>query len=491
MDHKYINNMLSEMDKDLASKGLNRRDAMKLAGISGASLLMGGAASAEASTEEAAASSGAKGKIVIVGGGLAGMSTAARLTLNISNPDITVIEPEPKSVSYQPGQTLVAAGIWDEDDISYNRDDFVPDGVKVIEDKVIDFDPINNKVTTAKGQVVTYDYLIVATGLQLDFERIKGLEHAGRAYSSGDNTKLLNALGDSGMCSLYTAEGATKTWELMQKYIDQAKSGKKTKFIFTHPSTPIKCGGAPKKIIYLTNSRLKEAGARENAEIVFYPNGGAMFGVPEYHDAILQQFKREGFKWHYRHNLIEVEPDNKIAVFDSKWQEKGEWDPMMKEFEVIAKHEKLRVPYDFLHITPPQLAPREVRESDIGSAKGWVPVNKETLQHVKFDNVFAIGDIAQVPMGKTGGSVRKQYKVLVDNLIAQMEGKPLPSKYAGYTVCPLITSIGTVMMAEFDWTVKPTPSFPLDPLVERWVFWLMKVYALKPMTMHGMLAGRA
>ena len=491
MDHKYINNMLSEMDKDLASKGLNRRDAMKLAGISGASLLMGGAASAEASTEEAAASSGAKGKIVIVGGGLAGMSTAARLTLNISNPDITVIEPEPKSVSYQPGQTLVAAGIWDEDDISYNRDDFVPDGVKVIEDKVIDFDPINNKVTTAKGQVVTYDYLIVATGLQLDFERIKGLEHAGRAYSSGDNTKLLNALGDSGMCSLYTAEGATKTWELMQKYIDQAKSGKKTKFIFTHPSTPIKCGGAPKKIIYLTNSRLKEAGARENAEIVFYPNGGAMFGVPEYHDAILQQFKREGFKWHYRHNLIEVEPDNKIAVFDSKWQEKGEWDPMMKEFEVIAKHEKLRVPYDFLHITPPQLAPREVRESDIGSAKGWVPVNKETLQHVKFDNVFAIGDIAQVPMGKTGGSVRKQYKVLVDNLIAHMEGKPLPSKYAGYTVCPLITSIGTVMMAEFDWTVKPTPSFPLDPLVERWIFWLMKVYALKPMTMHGMLAGRA
>ena len=491
MDHKYINNMLSEMDKDLASKGLNRRDAMKLAGISGASLLMGGAASAEASTEEAAASSGAKGKIVIVGGGLAGMSTAARLTLNISNPDVTVIEPEPKSVSYQPGQTLVAAGIWDEDDISYNRDDFVPDGVKVIEDKVIDFDPINNKVTTAKGQVVTYDYLIVATGLQLDFERIKGLEHAGRAYSSGDNTKLLNALGDSGMCSLYTAEGATKTWELMQKYIDQAKSGKKTKFIFTHPSTPIKCGGAPKKIIYLTNSRLKEAGARENAEIVFYPNGGAMFGVPEYHDAILQQFKREGFKWHYRHNLIEVEPDKKIAVFDSKWQEKGEWDPMMKEFEVIAKHEKLRVPYDFLHITPPQLAPREVRESDIGSAKGWVPVNKETLQHVKFDNVFAIGDIAQVPMGKTGGSVRKQYKVLVDNLIAQMEGKPLPSKYAGYTVCPLITSIGTVMMAEFDWTVKPTPSFPLDPLVERWVFWLMKVYALKPMTMHGMLAGRA
>ena len=492
MDKKYIDNMLAEMDKDLSSKGMSRRDAMKLAGISGASLMMG-ASEVSAATEETApaSTSEAKGKIVIVGGGLAGMSTAARLTLNLANPDITVIEPQKLSVSYQPGQTLVGAGIWNENDIAYNRDDFVPDGVKVIEDKVIDFDPNHNKVTTAKGQVVEYDYLIVATGLQLDFERIKGLEAAGRAYSSGDNSKLLKVLGESGICSIYTAEGATKTWELMQKSIEQAKSGKKTQFVFTHPSTPIKCGGAPKKIMYLANSRLKEVGARDNAELTFYPNGGAMFGVPEYHDAILEQFKREDFKWHYRHNLIEVEPENKIAVFDSKWQEKGEWDPMMREFEVIAKHEKLRVPYDFLHISPPQIAPREVGESDLGSAKGWVPVNKETLQHVKFDNIFAIGDVAQVPMGKTGGSVRKQYKVLVDNLIAKMEGKKLPSKYAGYTVCPLITSIGTVMLAEFDWTVTPTPSFPLDPLVERWIFWLMKVYALKPMTMYGMLSGRA
>ena len=489
MDKKYIDNMLSQMDKDLASKGMSRRDALKLAGVS-AALLAGGSTSAQAS-DEPKATSKAKGKIVIVGGGLAGMSTAARLTLQLKNPDITVIEPEKLSVSYQPGQTLVGAGIWDEDDIAYNRDDFVPDGVKLIEDKAIGFNPQKNKLTTAKGQVITYDYLIVATGLQLDFESIKGLEEAGRAYSTGDNKKLLKALGDKGICSIYTAEGSTKTWEQMQKYIAQAKSGKKTKFLFTHPSTPIKCGGAPKKIMYLTNSRLKEAGARENAELVFYPNGGAMFGVPEYHDAIVEQFKREGFKWHYRHNLIEVDVDKKIAVFDSKWQEKGPWDPMMKDFEIIPKHEKLRVSYDFLHISPPQVAPREIRESDIGSAAGWVPVNKETLQHYQYKNIYAIGDIAQVPMGKTGGSVRKQYKVLVDNLVAQMEGKKLPAKYAGYTVCPLITSMGTVMLAEFDWTVKPTPSFPLDPLVERWIFWLMKVYALKPMTMYGMLSGKA
>ena len=495
MDHKYLNKMLSEMDKDLASKGMNRRDAMKLAGLTGAGMLMG-ATNAQASEEAEAAEeeivkSGAKGKIVIVGGGLAGMSTAKRLTTKLDNPDITVIDPEELSVSYQPGQTLVAAGIWDIEDIKYKAVDYLPDGVKFIQEKVVDFHPQVNEVTTAEGTTVSYDYLIIATGLQLDFERIKGLEDAGRAYSTGDNTRLHKALGEDGICSIYTAEGSVKTWEEMQKYIEKAKNVKegeeKVKFLFTHPSTPIKCGGAPKKIMYLTNSRLKEAGAREGAELTFLPNGGAMFGVPEYHDAIVGQFEREDFNVKYRHNLVEIDKENKIATFDAKWQEKGPYDPIMRDFEVYSKHEKVRIPYDFIHVTPDAVAPREVGESDLGSAKGWVPVNKETLQHIRYFNVFSLGDIAQVPMGKTGGSVRKQYKVVVDNLIAKMEGKKLEAKYAGYTVCPLITSIGTVMLAEFDWTVKPTPSFPMDPTVERWVFWLMKVYALKPMTMIGML----
>ena len=315
MDNKYLNNMLSKMDKDLASKGMSRRDAMKLAGISGASLIMGASdVSAMEKDQKPIKKSGVDAKIVIVGGGLAGMSTAARLTLHLKNPDITVIEPCKLSVSYQPGQTLVAGGIWDIDDIKFKRDDFVPAGTKIIEDKVIDFDPTNNRVTTAKGQVVEYDYLIVATGMQLDFERFEGLEEAGRAYSSGNNDRLLNALGDDGICSIYTAEGAAKTWEQMQKYIEKAKNakdGKKVQFVFTHPSTPIKCGGAPKKIMYLTNARLKEAGARDNAELTFYPNGGAMFGVPEYHDAIHGQFVREGFKWHYRNNLVGVNKEKK------------------------------------------------------------------------------------------------------------------------------------------------------------------------------------
>ncbi|MEA1915056.1 MAG: FAD-dependent oxidoreductase [Campylobacterota bacterium] len=488
MDNKELNHALEMLDTELKKEGISRRDAIKMAGLGGAAMMMGGTTEAEAATTLKATS--AKGKILIIGGGLAGIATAAKLT-NAGLDDITVIEPSDLATSYQPGQTLVAAGLWSKGDIAYKTDDFVPSGVKLIKDTAIEFDPKNNTVTTSGGQKVSYDYMIVAAGVKLDYGRIKGLEAIGETYSSGDNSKMLSVFGDSGVCSIYTADGSEHTWKQMQKFIADAKSGKKVKGVFSHPNTPIKCGGAPKKIMYLTNARLNEAGARANADLHFYPNGGKMFGVPEYHDAIKAQFEARGFKWSYKHNLIAVDMQNKVATFNHHWTEKGAWDEDLEEYGIELKSEDVEVPFDFLHITPAMKAPDEIGNSAIGSSKGWVPVNKETLQHAKFKNIFSLGDIAAVPMGKTGGSARKQYAVLCENLIASMEGKPMTAKYAGYTVCPLITDIGTVMLAEFNWTKKPTPSFPLDPTQERWIFWLLKVYMLKPMTVYGMLSGRA
>ncbi|MBU1667999.1 NAD(P)/FAD-dependent oxidoreductase [bacterium] len=479
------------IDAHFKEEGISRRDAMKLFGASGAAMLMGSAAI----PTEAQASSSAKAKIVIVGGGLAGMSTAARFTRNLDNPDITVIEPGETATSYQPGQTLVGAGVWDNSDTEYQTADFIPDDVTVIKEKAVEFDPENNTLTTSGGQKISYDYLVVAAGLKLDFGAIEGLGITETITSRGDDSAVRKIIGQNGTSSIYFANGATDTWTNMQKFVDDAKSGKKVKGVFTHPNTPIKCGGAPKKIMYLTDARLREAGdaARANADLHFYPNGGKMFGVPEYHDAIKAQFEARDMKWSYNHNLIKVDTENKIATFDKHATVKGAWDEDLEEFEMKTTHENVEVPFDFLHITPPMKAAEEIANSPIGSKAGWVPVDKETLQHVKYKNVFSLGDIAGVPMGKTGGSARKQYKVVVDNIITLMEGGDINKndKYAGYTVCPLITSLGTVMLAEFDWSAKPTPSFPLDPTQERWIWWLLKVYALKPMTQYGMLSGRA
>lgn len=480
---------LELVDCELKKSGISRREAFKVAGLGSAAYLMGGGSEANAATELKA--SNATGKIVIIGGGLAGISTAARLANTLSNPDIIIVEPNPKSVSYQPGSTLVAAGIYTKADIDYDTKDFLPSGVTLLKDKAIDFNPEANKVALESGETLTYDFLIVAAGLVLDYGAIKGLEEIGDAYTVGDASKILKVFGDSGITSVYNVDSAVAMWEQTQKFIQKAKNGQKVKGVFTDPNTAIKCGGAPKKVMYLTNARLNEANARANAELTFYADSGKLFGVKEYADAIEKQFIARDMKWNFNHNLTGVDISKKIAIFDKHWQEKGAYDKDLEEYETINKHESIAVAFDLLHITPPQKAPAEIGKSAIGSAKGWVPVDKETLQHVKYKNIFSLGDIAAVPMGKTGGSVRKQYKVLVDNLVAVMEGKEPTSKYEGYTVCPLITDIGKVMLAEFNWTAKPTPSFPLDPTQERYIWWLLKVYLLKPMTQYGMLSGKA
>jgi sulfide:quinone oxidoreductase len=490
MAKNELDKALELVDSEIKKSGISRREAFKLAGLGSAAYLMGGS-EAEASTQLRA--SEATGKILIIGGGLAGISTAARLVNTLSNPDITIIEPNPKSVSYQPGTTLVASGVYTKADIDYNTSEFIPKGVTVLKDRAIDFNPESNSVALESGETITYDFLIIAAGLTLDYGAIKGLEEVGDAYTAGDASKILKVFGDSGVTSVYNIDTSVAMWTQMQKFIQKAKDGQKVKGVFTDPDTAIKCGGAPKKVMYLTNARLVEAGAtaRANAELTFYPDGGKLFGVNEYADAIEKQFIARDMKWNFNHNLIGVDIAKKIAIFDKHWQEKGPYDKDLEEYSMVTKNLNVEIPFDLLHITPPQKAPDEIGKSAIGSAKGWVPVNKETLQHVKYNNIFALGDIAAVPMGKTGGTVRKQYKVLVDNLIAVMEGKESTAKFDGYTVCPLITDIGKVMLAEFNWTAKPTPSFPLDPTQERYLWWLLKVYLLKPMTQYGMLSGKA
>jgi len=491
--NQILEEILAEVDKH--PEIMSRREAFKYLTMSplAASML----ASATVGTATAAASD-VKGKIVIVGGGLAGMSTAARLTNSLSNPDITVIEPNPLSTSYQPGQTLVGGGIWDKSELVYQRDDFVPSGTKLIKGSVTAFDPENNKVIVDGKEEVSYDQLIVATGLMLNYAGIKGLTGV-IGSTNPDNAETKKTVGKDGIHSIYFQDGSEATYKGIEELIAKAKAHKgseKLQALFTHPAGPIKCGGAPKKIMYLTHSRLVEAGVRDKVEMTFYPNGGSMFGVKEYHEAILAQFKERGFKWNYKHNLIAIDSATKEATFNHHWTEKGEWDEDLEEYGVELKSKEVTVPFDFIHITPPQKAPDVVAHSKVGSSKGWVPVKKETLQHVKFKNIFSLGDVVAVPMGKTGGSARKQYKVVVNNVISAMEGnqKAIDTtnpKYAGYTVCPLVTGIGTVMLAEFNWTKKPTPMVPLDPTQERWIWWLLKVYLLKPMTQYGMLSGRA
>ncbi len=486
--NEILEQILNEVDKhpDIVS----RRDALKYLTLSPIAASVITSSSLNSSEIK---SSNALGKIVIVGGGLSGISTAARLQKSLLNSNITIIEPNPLSASYQPGLSLVAAGIWDISEIIYNRNDKIPYGVKLIKGKATSFDPINNKLTVDDKLEVHYDQLIIATGVELNFGAINGLK--GSITSNCNTYTQESPLGKDGLHSIFFQDGATTTFKGIKELIKKAKKHtghKKLQAVFTHPNTPIKGASSSKEIIYLVHSHLLDAGVRDKVEISFYTNGVNLLNVTEFHHAIVKQFQKRDFKWKYQHNLIQIDSINKTATFNKQRTIQGAYDENLKEYEQIIKHERLEVSYDFLHVTPPMKASDIVGSSPLGSTRGWIPVNKETLQHIKFKNIFSLGDVVATPLGKTSASVGKQHKVLVQNIIASMKDeKTLPAKYNGYTCYPLATDIGKVMLSEFDWSMKAVPTFALNPTQERWVWWLLKVYVLKPMTMEGMMKGRA
>lgn len=389
--------------------------------------------------------------ILVVGGGTGGLSVAARLREANPTLDIAVVEPSEHHY-YQPIWTLVGAGLFDKEISKRPQADYVPPGVTWLKDRVASFEPEKNTVTLVEAGRVTYDQLVVALGMQLDWKKIEGLD---------------GNLGKDGIVSNYTYESVDSTW----KYLEGFKGGNA---VFTFPSTPIKCAGAPQKIMYLADEHMRKTGVRDKSTIIYASATPAIFGVKHYREALEPIVKRKGIETLFRHDLVGVRPKSKEAVF--------------KNLDTGA--EKV-VSYELLHVVPPQSAPDVVKESALASKEGWVEVDKYTTQHVRFPNVFSLGDNASLPTSRTGAAIRKQAPVLAENLLALRAGKPLPARYDGYASCPLVTGFGKLILAEFDYDGNPMESFPFDQRRERYSMYALKAYGLPSMYWNGMLRGRA
>ena len=433
---------------------LDRRSFLKLgAAGAGTLLLLPESASAAPKVKTAA-------RIVIAGAGAAGLTAAAQLAQRLEGAQITLVDAR-KAHFYQPGFTLVAGGIKPASYVVSSTRDYVPSGVELIEEAVAEIDPEGRKVVTATGKPVPYDYLIVATGLRLDYAAIEGMD--------------VEQIGNNGLGSIYhSPEKAAATWQAMSKFADSGGVG-----VFLRPGTEMKCAGAPLKYTFLTDDHLRRRGNRGKAEIIYNANNKVLFSVPIVHEKVRMLFEERDVKVNYERTLAAIDLGKRIATF-------------------MTAEGPVELQYDFINVIPPMRAADAVRNSPLPwqegnwAADGWIEVDKHTLRHKRFDNVFAVGDVAGVPKGKTAASVKWQVPVAVDHLVAQIEGRESQAHYGGYTSCPLITRLGQAMLIEFDYKDNLVPSFPgiIAPLEELWISWVMKTMALKP-TYISMLHGRA
>ncbi len=390
-------------------------------------------------------------KIVVVGGGTGGISVAARLCRGLKNAEVTVIEPSAKHY-YQPLWTLVGGGAAKKEATVRDQSRVMPKGATWLQDSVATFDPDNDALKTIGGQDVRYDYLVVAPGIQLDWDKVKGLK---------------GEVGKNGICSNYSYETVESTWENIRNF----RGGKA---VFTHPNTPIKCGGAPQKIMYLAADNFKRRRIDQKSEVIFGIASPSIFGVKKYADSLMEVIERYSIDAQFKENLVEVKADSKEAVFQN----------------VETNKEKI-IKYDMLHVTPPMSAPDFIKQSPLAAATGWVEVHKHTLQHSRFPNVFGLGDASNLPTSKTGAAIRKQAPVVAENIQALVEGKEMTASYDGYTSCPLVTGYGKLILAEFDYNSTPMETFPFDQSKERWTMYQLKKCLLPKFYWNGMLNGRA
>lgn len=390
-------------------------------------------------------------EVVIIGGGSAGIATASSMLKRRPSLDISIVEPS-EDHYYQPGWTMVGGGVFEAPVTRRSTASVMPKQAIWLKQAAASFQPESNQVTLADGTTITYRVLIVAPGIRLAWEKIEGLEEA---------------LGKNGVTSNYRYDLAPYTWDLVRNL----KSGRA---IFSQPPMPIKCAGAPQKAMYLSCNAWLERGVLKNIDVEFRNAGGVLFGVKEYVPALMEYVEKYDIKLELNQTLVAVDGPGKKAVFKSDAGDET-------------------VEFDMLHAVPPQVAPQFVADSPLANAEsGFVDVDKFTLQHVRYPNVFGVGDAGSMPNAKTMAAARKQAPIVAVNALAQLDAKQSVAYYDGYGSCPLTVERGKIVLAEFGYDGKLLPSFPkwlIDGTKPRKLSWLLKSEVLPWVYWNGMLKG--
>ncbi len=414
-------------------------------------------------------------QVLIIGGGTAGIMTAAQLRRRSRKLRMAILDPA-RDHWYQPAWTLVGGGTYAMQDTRRDEAAVVPAGVDLLREAAALFEPEANTVRTSNGHAYTYDHLVVCPGIKLDIDAMPGLREA---------------LATDRVCSNYIDPEKTR------RVLESFQGGVA---LFTQPATPIKCGGAPQKAAYLADELFRRRGVRGRTRLVFATPGSVIFGVQPFRAALEDVVRKKEIILKTFHSPVRIDPGKQEVHF--KWNGPGD-DPraLIGEQGLPQRIEgdgTIVMKYDMLHLAPPQGAPDFVRHSPLayaeGPNKGWLEVDIHTLQHKRYPNIFGLGDVAALPTAKTGAAIRKQAPVVVANILQRVQDGALSKeRYSGYSSCPLVTGYGRMLLAEFKYDNVRDSDPLLSKLVDTgkplWSMWVLKKYVLPWLYWNRMLKG--
>ena len=385
-------------------------------------------------------------KLLILGGGTAGTIMANKLNraLDKEEWDITIVDRE-KTHHYQPGYLFIPFGIYNKQDVEKPKANFFPPGVHVIFSEIEKIEAEENKVILDGGKVLPYDYLVVATGTHSRPDETPGL--------TGPNWY-------KNIFDFYTLEGALA----LKQHLKSWEGGK---LVVAITEIPFKCPVAPLEFVFLAEAFFSEKGVRDKVDITLVTPLPGAFTKPLATKMLSQLLVEKN---------INVVTDFYIEKVDN-------------EKNTLVSYDEQEVPFDLLTIVPMNMGSEMISRSGLGDDMNYIPTDKHTLQSKAHQNIFVLGDAADLPTSKAGSVAHFSADIVYENLLSSIEGRPMTASFDGHANCYIETGYGKGALIDFNYDTEPLPgTFPLPgigpfdllkntrvnhygKIMFRWIYW--------------------
>lgn len=404
--------------------------------------------------------------IVILGGGTAGTMMLNKLSKKLDPVEwkLTIVD-QNETHYYQPGFLFIPFGYYQKEDVIKPKEDFFPNEATVIYDEIDRIKADENKVVLNNGQVLPYDYLIVATGTEIRPDEIEGM--AGSEWHQS-------------IFDFYTLEGAMALAEKLKDW----EGGK---LVVNIAEMPIKCPVAPLEFIFLADDYFRKKGIRDKVELCLVTPLDAAFTKPVAARELGDFLRKKD---------IQIVTEFNIGRVDTE------------EHKIVSWDER-EVDYDLLVSIPTNMGVRAIERSGLGDELNFIPTDKHTLQSEAWDNIFVIGDATDLPASKAGSVAHFEADILMENLMASIHGKPMTASFDGHANCFIESGDGKALLIDFNYDVEPLPGkFPvpglgpfsllkesrmnhMGKLAFRWIYWNILIKGKElPIDSHMKMTGK-